>query len=130
MPLIVVHNWPGVNDPSTGAPDLNVERPRKDRLAGHLRAACVSAKVPGISGKELVTVTFGGRQVIASDKTLVILVEILFHDQERTLEVRRRLAQVLGEAAMNILLDGWTVEVAVKRFDPGTDGFWTSAQDD
>lgn len=141
MPLIRVENYPNVwaiylfrN------PDYNVEtQPRvteqalagglanwKRELAYALREAAMAVEVPGINTSDLVTVVFGGEQVIEGDKTLIIFVEGLLDRPNRTKEVRDRLAKTLGEAAKPHRPKSWKVEVFVRRFNTDKDSTWDS----
>ena len=58
---------------------------------------------------------------------IVILVELLFEKEGRTYEVRKLMAKKIGKAFKKIVT--WRTicktEVAVKRFNPDKDGFWS-----
>lgn len=123
MPLITIWNW----SRELFKPTLDGTFRGHNSFAHLLRETCVAAKVPGIDGPELVSVCFGGNQVLPDDRTLIIIVELLNDLPERTMEVRQRLAEALQQRALELInkisQQEWNVEVAVKRFDPVKDGF-------
>ena len=65
--------------------------------------------------------------IISDTVPVLIIVELLFDKPKRTPEVRQRLAQKIGEAFK--LATKWKnltqLEVAIKRFDPEKDGFYS-----
>lgn len=91
---------------------------RLQRIAEAMQAACVRAGVPGIESDAVVTVTYGGVQVISKDRTLGVIVTGLFERLDRTPEVLARLASVLAEEAAKHLRSGWKVEVLIFPFNP------------
>ena len=119
MPLIVVYNAQEKIDANHVG------------LRNTLRKACVSVKELGLKGRDDITIVFSGVQpeFCSEGGPLIIVVEILFDKLERTLGVRRKLAKALFEAARNFYyihkLPLRPVEVAVKRFNPEKDAFWT-----
>ncbi|MEK7512275.1 MAG: hypothetical protein AAB575_04680 [Patescibacteria group bacterium] len=77
-----------------------------------------------------VIVCFGGEQVVPQVvpvNTLIIIVELLFDKSERTLDVRKKLANSLALSTLkelcSITKNKWKVEVAVKKFNPEKDAF-------
>jgi len=75
-----------------------------------------------------ISYSFPQDPTITSDTVpVVIIVELLFDKPRRTFEVRQRLAQKIVFAFK--LATEWKnltkLEVAVKRFDPKKDGFYT-----
>ncbi|MFH2062688.1 MAG: hypothetical protein ABIJ46_00860 [bacterium] len=123
MPLIEFVNWS--TRPSELQENLRELSDPISTLAKSLRDAAVSADVPGLT-KDTVTVTIGGRRVLSGDRTLIIKVSMLFDRPDRTKEVRDRLAQKLGEAAMKWVAPTWRVEVMIERFDPAVNSFFTT----
>ena len=116
MPLITVWNYPSTWE--------------KSPFIQCLKKSAIDIKELNLTTED-VSVAFAGEQSMDHlDKCLIIMVELLFDKPERTIEVRRQLAGSLGKAA-KIYLEtrvflGWKVEVAVKRFNPDKDAFWTS----
>ncbi len=113
MPLIRIENWPGKTEQNT----------RMDELCSALREAVLRTKFPGIDHPSKVTLVLGGQNILPNSKTLVIIVEGLFDTLERTLEVRRALANDLVTNALPFMDKGWGVEVMVKRFNPDRDAY-------
>lgn len=106
MPLITVSNW------------RQHERCRS--LHDAIRYAVLSITELGLSDPNQVTVVFGGEDRFGDpgdDNKLFIAVEYLFDRQERTFDVRRRLAEAVGIAA-KALIGTRRVEVAVRVFHP------------
>ena len=66
-------------------------------------------------------------QALSNEVPVVIIVELLFDKPERTTEVRQYLARAIAEAFRAAVT--WRkvcgVEVAVKRFNPEQDGFFS-----
>ncbi|MBI5071444.1 hypothetical protein HZB93_00920 [Candidatus Falkowbacteria bacterium] len=97
-----------------------------------LRDACLSIKELKLSASDIVIeiwdVSVNAFVEGEEHAPVVIVVELLFDNPERTIEVRRKLAEALGKAAKGYytMIDGssWPVEVAVKRFSPEKDAFW------
>lgn len=104
-------------------------------LAADLKGAALSlGALGGLGlGSNDVTVCIAGNDFSPSGEDLshpcVIVVELLFDKPERTEEVRRTLAERLGKAAKeffrNKLGINRVIEVAVKRFNPERDAFWS-----
>jgi len=128
VPIIRVENWP-LDTRLYGNHSSNEHW--KQRIAQALRRACVKAGVPGIDSVKSVTVVFGGQQALYFDRTLPIIVEGLFAREDRTLEVRQRLAQALGETAKRYLPvskkrhEKWKVEALIMPFNAEVNGFWS-----
>lgn len=91
MPVIHIDNFP----PSMW------ENGDVKRLAIALRQACLEARIPGIERLEQITPVAGGVRLIDGGG-LIIVVEELFRRPERTLEVRRHLAEALADATRKI----------------------------
>jgi len=137
MPIITVKNWPSVlnnhNDPLQNFENfrskLYEDTSLKRAMTSALRLAVVQAQVPGIEQVDKVTISFDSGAVEPPahegkpDKTLCIIVEGLFKQDDRDRECLKRLAESLGDAALEFLLSDWTVEVFVKKFDPEKDVF-------
>lgn len=117
MPLITVWN----NDPYN-----HTCASLRDRL----QEACLEVKALGLTTKADITVCFVQNRYNSSDGgPVIVIVELLFDKPERTLEVRRHLALVLGECIKAYYKEfsycsDREVEVAVKRFSPEHDAFW------
>lgn len=60
------------------------------------------------------------------EETVVVVVELLFDKPGRTQAVRQRLAEAIGRAIKDSTVGhNRPVEVAVKRFNPERDAFWS-----
>lgn len=116
MPLILVHNAPRVFPVCFSATILCLG----------LRNAAASAGFPGLTSPHQVTVTLASEQVVYEDDKLVLIVEGLFDTLDRTLDVRRNLAERLNDAARACLPIHWGCEVIIKRFDPSKDAYFAS----
>ena len=107
---------------------------RRKRLVPALKKAVASVEELGLSRNQ-VTVVLGGAK-IDPDKMLIAMVDGLFDGIKRTPAVRNKLAKAVGEALQVWLVEtmypeelsfpDWSVEVFVRRFIQGSDGFWTS----
>lgn len=127
MPVVHVINWPSkvatiVWDGKKPYPDhtrfmhmLSDDNFFKTSFGKRLREAVVGACVHGIDSIDLVTVSFDGGASQQDDKTVVILVELLFDRPERTKEMRDRLAETLRCVAIGYC--GNKIEVAVIPFN-------------
>lgn len=98
------------------------------KIEDYLREAIVSIEELKLS-PEQVDFFFPRDPTITSDKVPVaIFVRMLFDKEERTPAVRNRLAQVIGKTFKDAVT--WRdlaepLEVAVPRFDPERDGFYS-----
>ena len=134
MPLVRIENYPQQIVPQHNS--AAVYKPLdivqwQEQLAENLVTRFLDAKLPGIGPRDhdRVHVTFGGHSMRASDKTMLIFVEGLFHHPERTKKVRDKLSRLLGNAAIDLLPRDWRVEVLVFRFDPVEDSHNTFVHD-
>lgn len=116
MPLITVWNQAYGHDHALGVA---------------LREACFSVKALSLEKPEDVVVCTGSTDDAGSRAPVIIIVELLFDKPERTQEVRKQLAEALGEAARRFYqseemrITNKPIEVFVKRFNPDKDAFWT-----
>ena len=103
---------------------------KKERILKIERA--IEKAILDISELELTYIDIGYSflqdPTITSDAiSVVIIVELLFDKPKRTFKVRQRLAQKIGEAFKSAVK--WRnlpkLEVAVKRFNPEKDGFYS-----
>jgi hypothetical protein len=100
-------------------------RHREHGLGDRLREAVLSMPELGSMSAGDVLIIFPEAQASPADLTL-ISVDVLFAAEQRTREVRERLAQKLKDAAMKFYTDvgvaeRYKVEVAVRRFDAQAD---------
>lgn len=120
MPLIEVWNSVRVH--------ADMESRERSMLRAALREACLSIPELGLTKQEQVTVRYPdlADERSNSGDPIVIVVELLFDKFECTLDVRRKLATLLGLTVREFLI--WQdrrVEIAVKRFDPNHDAFFS-----
>ena len=69
--------------------------------------------------------------VTSENIPIIIIAELLFKKPERTSEVIQRMASAIGQGFQATISQWRTLplpklEVAVKKFDPEKDGFWTN----
>lgn len=120
MPLITVWNSVRVR--------ADMESLERSMLKTAFREACLGIPELGLTQPEQVTIRFpdlADEQPDPGDK-IIIVVELLFEKPQHTLEVRRRLATMLATAMRQFpTWQGRPIEVAVKRFDPYRDAFFS-----
>jgi hypothetical protein len=90
-------------------------------------AACVGVKEMGFGGEKDMTVLFPPDMMLYwLGSEIVVEVTGLFKKPERTVEVRQKLAEAVGEAVATEFPTVGQVEVFIYPFDPQTSGFWSS----
>lgn len=115
MPIVRFVNHPEYTDTKLRA------------LAVAAQQAFIKAKVPGITQTERIHVVSNGAQLLAGDRTLVVIVEGLFDTPERTDAIRNDLASRIAKACKGNLPPDWQVEVLVYRFNPQVDAYASAA---
>lgn len=110
MPLIIVYNlW---KFDST----IDIEHALKKAVAD----------IPELNVDQAQVSVFFPRELdVPPGAGTTIIVELLFDKPERTPQVRQRLARNLGRAFKSAVERGRRVKVAVKRFNPEKDGFYS-----
>ncbi len=131
MPRIIVDNFdPGFDAPGQlyrGAYQTDVSS-WKASVRKALAQAVLETRVPGISTRDQITINFGERWEPHADSLcqnpMMAVIEITdFYDTpERTDEIRRGFAQVLGKALLPFLPRGWLVEVIPHRYQAAVEG--------
>lgn len=121
MPLILVWN----QDPS------HISVPGGIPVLAHeLGKACVSVDALGLKDASDVLVSFQGGAIRAEleqpPAPLLIVVELLYDKPERTIEVKRLLAEALGSAARMCVGSTRAIEVFVRTFNPQHEAAWFS----
>lgn len=119
MPIITIWNWdPGHGD--NGKRNMSF-------LAAKLKRACFRFSELGLTDPKDVTVCLGGSALMSSlSDPLVIIVDLLYEKPERTLEIKRKLAERLGQVcrAYRQRFRLQTVEIFIRTFDPNTEACW------
>lgn len=120
MPLIEVWNSVRVR--------ADMESLQRSMLKSEFRKACLGIHELGLTNPEQVTVRFPDlADEPEPEHAIMVVVELLFDKPERTLEVRQKLAAALGTAVCGSFIGkGRKVEVAVKRFNPDRDAFFST----
>jgi hypothetical protein len=90
----------------------------------------ISIKDLGLSMEDISYSFFKDETVESETIPVVIIVELLFEKEDRSYGVRCQTATAIGQAFEKTIIK-WrkklpkTLEVAVKRFNPKKDGFWS-----
>ncbi len=123
MPLIHVWNYKPNEDVifQAGIP----------RLYHDLGRACMSVPELGIKDATDVLIANNGMTICAEPgaKTavaLLIIVDLLYDRPDRTIEVKRRLAEAIGLAAKEAAGGQRPVEVFIRTFNPENEASWFS----
>ncbi|MBM5789867.1 hypothetical protein FJZ23_02140 [Candidatus Parcubacteria bacterium] len=125
MPVISIKNWPSHQSalPDGFSIDALASAIMQDaalcRRIGHtVREVVLAAGVPGITSKDLITVSFDVGRVLPDDTTLVIEVTKLYDRPERTRKLLSRLASDIKAAVRGLKLSGVRkTEVFIEPFD-------------
>ncbi len=123
MPLIHVWNYSPSED--------GTAQGRMPKLYYDLGRACMSVTELGIKDATDVLISNHGAAICADPdaKTaaaLVLIVDLLYDKPERTIEIKRKLAEAIGRAAHEGVGTRRPIEVFVRTFNPQTEASWFS----
>ena len=108
--------------------DLDFEKKNIDSIEKAIIGVVTGMKELDLTQEDISFSFLVDPTIVSRKIPIIVIVELLFEKKERTFEVRERLANELGQA-IKLTISGWRymagIEVAVKRFDPKKDGFYS-----